>query len=206
MRAETRGKIGEAYAEPRCGRAIARALYRSTVLPQAEATVASALSAYRVGGVDFMTLLDDRMTVNKYRQELYALDADEGKAWAELEMLIGRELIRFESDRRDRRVRVRTRGLTNETPASFAWRRPIRPCSSPRSAACTSRRATAAPPPPRPPGTNTARPPARPISEAAVMLTPADARRIGVTFAAATLGALRARCAPSDRSRSTRRA
>ncbi|MGH7618506.1 MAG: hypothetical protein ACREPM_14900, partial [Gemmatimonadaceae bacterium] len=43
--------------------------------------------------VDFMTLLDDQMTVNKYRQELFGLEADEGKAWAELEMLTGRELI-----------------------------------------------------------------------------------------------------------------
>jgi outer membrane protein TolC len=92
MRAETRGKIGEAYAALARARNLAR-LYRTTVLPQAEATVASALSAYRVGGVDFMTLLDDRMTVNKYRQELSTLEGDEGKAWAELEMLTGRELM-----------------------------------------------------------------------------------------------------------------
>ena len=92
MRAETRGRIGEAYADLMRARKLAR-LYRSTVLPQAEATVASALSAYRVGTVDFMTLLDDRMTVNRYRQELLTLEADEGKAWAELEMLTARELI-----------------------------------------------------------------------------------------------------------------
>jgi outer membrane protein TolC len=92
MRAETRGRIGEAYASLLRARSLAR-LYHSTVLPQAEATAASALAAYRVGGVDFMTLLDDRMTVNKYRQELYTLDADQGKAWAELEMLTGRELF-----------------------------------------------------------------------------------------------------------------
>jgi len=92
MRAETRGKIGEAYAALTRSRNLAQ-LYQTTVLPQAEATVASALAAYRVGSVDFMTLLDDRMTVNKYRQEFYALVADQGKAWAELEMLTGRELI-----------------------------------------------------------------------------------------------------------------
>ena len=92
MRAETRGKIGEAYASLMRARSLAR-LYHSTVLPQADATVASAMSAYRVGGVDFMTLLDDRMTVNRYRQELYGLDADQGKAWAELEMLVGRALF-----------------------------------------------------------------------------------------------------------------
>ena len=92
MRAETGGKIGEAYAALMRARSLAR-LYRTTVLPQAEATVSSALSAYRVGSVDFMTLLDDRMTVNKYRQELNVLDADQGKAWAELEMLVGVTLI-----------------------------------------------------------------------------------------------------------------
>jgi outer membrane protein TolC len=92
MRAETRGKIGEAYANLVRARNLSQ-LYRSTVLPQAQTTVASALSAYRVGSVDFMTLLDDQMTVNRYRQELYALDADQGKAWAELEMLTGRELF-----------------------------------------------------------------------------------------------------------------
>jgi len=95
MRAETRGKIGEAYAALTRSRNLAQ-LYQTTVLPQAEATVASALAAYRVGSVDFMTLLDDRMTVNKYRQEFYALVADQGKAWAELEMLTGRELLGVE--------------------------------------------------------------------------------------------------------------
>ena len=92
MRADTRGKMGEAYANLVRARNLSR-LYRSTVLPQAEATVKSALSAYRVGTVDFMTLLDDQMTVNKYRQELYALDADQGKAWAELEMLSSQVLF-----------------------------------------------------------------------------------------------------------------
>ena len=53
----------------------------------------SSLSAYRVGGVDFMTLLDNQMSVNRYRQELATLDADQGKAWAELETLAGRELF-----------------------------------------------------------------------------------------------------------------
>jgi cobalt-zinc-cadmium efflux system outer membrane protein len=92
MRVETRAKIAEAYANLVRARNLSR-LYRTTVLPQAEATVASAFAAYRAGTVDFMTLLDDRMTVNRYEQDLYTLDADQGKAWAELEMLIGRELF-----------------------------------------------------------------------------------------------------------------
>ena len=92
MRAQTRGEVGAAYAELVRARNLAR-LYRTTILPQAEAAAASALTAYRVGKVDFMTLLDDRMTVNTYRQELFTLEGEEGKAWAELEMLTGRELF-----------------------------------------------------------------------------------------------------------------
>lgn len=92
MRADTRGRVGEAYAALGRARRLA-VLYRTTILPQAEATVASALSAYRVGSVDFMTLLDNRMTVNRYRQELATLESEEGKAWADLEMLTARVLV-----------------------------------------------------------------------------------------------------------------
>ena len=92
MRADTRGRVAEAYANLTRARHLIR-LYRNTVLPQAEATVASSLAAYRVGSVDFMTALDSRMKVNEYRQELFALEAEEGTAWAELEMLVGRELF-----------------------------------------------------------------------------------------------------------------
>ena len=40
-----------------------------------------------------MTVVDNRMSVNQYRQELLALEAAEGRAWAELEMLVGRPLL-----------------------------------------------------------------------------------------------------------------
>lgn len=92
MRADTRARVTEAYASLIRARNLA-SLYRTTILPQADAAVSSALAAYRVGGVDFMTLLDNRMTVNTYLQELLTLDAEQGKAWADLEMLIGRDLF-----------------------------------------------------------------------------------------------------------------
>ncbi len=92
MRADTRGRVAEAYANLTRARNLIR-LYTQTVLPQAEATVTSSLAAYRVGSVDFMTALDNRMSVNQYRQELFTLEAEEGTAWAELEMLLGRELF-----------------------------------------------------------------------------------------------------------------
>jgi outer membrane protein TolC len=91
MRADTRAAVIEAYANLVRARHLA-ALYRTTIIPQAEATVASALAAYRVGAVDFMTLLDDGMTANRFRRELFAHEANEGQAWSELEMLVGREL------------------------------------------------------------------------------------------------------------------
>ncbi|MFI5245574.1 MAG: TolC family protein, partial [Gemmatimonadales bacterium] len=92
MRAETRGAVGEAYASLLRSRRLA-ALYRTSVLPQAEATVTSSIASYRVGTVNFMTLLDAQMTLNQYRQELITLEAEEGQAWAELEMLTGRVLV-----------------------------------------------------------------------------------------------------------------
>jgi outer membrane protein TolC len=92
MRAETRGAVGEARAGLVRARRLAD-LYRTSVLPQAEATVTSSLASYRVGTVNFMTLLDAQMTLNRYRQELFTLEAEEGKAWAELEMLTGRVLV-----------------------------------------------------------------------------------------------------------------
>jgi outer membrane protein TolC len=92
MRADTRGRIAGAFADLTRARNLS-SLYRGTIIPQAEATVQSALAAYRVGGVDFMTLLDDRMAVNEYRQQLATLDAEQGMAWAELEMLLGQDLF-----------------------------------------------------------------------------------------------------------------
>jgi cobalt-zinc-cadmium efflux system outer membrane protein len=92
MQADTRGQVAELYASAEQARRLGE-LYQRTILPQAHTTVAAALAAYRVGGVDFMTLLDDQMTVNQYRQDLYALEAQRGVALAELEMLLSRPLF-----------------------------------------------------------------------------------------------------------------
>ena len=92
MQAETRARVVELIAD--IGRAYRlAALYRGDVLPQAGATVTSALAAYRTGRVDFMTVLDARMTENRYRTDLIVLDADAGRALAELEMLIAAPLL-----------------------------------------------------------------------------------------------------------------
>lgn len=92
MRAQTRALVAERYATVVRARNLGL-LYRSTIIPQAQAAVGSSLAAYRVGQVNLMTLLDNQMTVNRYQQELFVLDAEQGKTFAELEMLIGRQLF-----------------------------------------------------------------------------------------------------------------
>ncbi len=91
MRADVNARIGELEAELERARTLIR-LYRTDVLPQASATVESSLSAYRVGHVDFMTLVDAQMTRNRYESDYYGLLADYGTAVAEMEMTVGREL------------------------------------------------------------------------------------------------------------------
>jgi outer membrane protein TolC len=91
MRTQVDARIGELVAGLERNRTLVR-LYANDVLPQAQANVQSSFSSYRVGQVDFMTLVDAQMTANKYKQELVALVAEYGADVAELEMTIGREL------------------------------------------------------------------------------------------------------------------
>lgn len=90
-KAEVDARIGELLAELERARSLID-LYRDEVLPEARATMESALSSYRVGDVDFMTLVDAQMTVNRYEGELFQLLADYGQAIAGLESTVGRTL------------------------------------------------------------------------------------------------------------------
>jgi outer membrane protein TolC len=64
-------------------------LYASAILPQARASVEAALSAYRVGQVDYMTLVENEMTVNRYEIELVRITAQYHEAMARIESLTG---------------------------------------------------------------------------------------------------------------------
>lgn len=92
MRADTRAQVVEAHAGLVRARQLAT-LYRSSLLPQAQAAAAAAAAAYRVGTVDFMTLLDNQMALNELQEQLATVEADEGRAWAELEMLTAQPLV-----------------------------------------------------------------------------------------------------------------
>lgn len=89
--ADVDARIGELLAELSRARTLSE-LYRDEVIPEAQATVESAFSSYRVGTVDFMTLVDAQMTVNRYEGELFMLLADYGTAIAALESGVGRTL------------------------------------------------------------------------------------------------------------------
>jgi outer membrane protein TolC len=65
-------------------------LYQTSILPQARLTVESALAAYRVNRVDFMTLLDSQMTVFNYEISLATAMAGYNKALAEIDLLVGK--------------------------------------------------------------------------------------------------------------------
>ena len=65
-------------------------LYRSTILPQVRASVTSALAAYRVGRVDFLTLRQAQLRQLDVSTRLAEAIANHNKAVAELDLLIGR--------------------------------------------------------------------------------------------------------------------
>ncbi len=90
-RAEIGAEIAMEVAELDRSRSLL-ALYREDILPQARATVESALNAYRAGTVDFMTLVDAQMAVNRFQGEYFALVSSYGTSLAALEMTIGREI------------------------------------------------------------------------------------------------------------------
>ena len=64
-------------------------LYETGLLPQARLTADASLAAYRVGRVDFFTLLDSRMTVFNAETAYAANLAAHSKALAEIEFLVG---------------------------------------------------------------------------------------------------------------------
>lgn len=67
-------------------------LYKTGIIPQAGQSLESATIGYRVNKVDFLNLLDSRMTLFNYERELYDSLAEYQMKWAQLEALVGKEL------------------------------------------------------------------------------------------------------------------
>jgi outer membrane protein, heavy metal efflux system len=64
-------------------------IYRDGLIPQAETSQASAMSAYQVGKVDFQTLVSSVLDLQNLRQEYYRSLADHEIAIAKLQQVIG---------------------------------------------------------------------------------------------------------------------
>ncbi|MBI2616140.1 MAG: TolC family protein [Gemmatimonadetes bacterium] len=67
-------------------------LYATSILPQARGSVDAALAAYRVGRVDYLSLVENQMTVNRYDTESVRLIAAYHKAVADIAALVGTEI------------------------------------------------------------------------------------------------------------------
>ncbi len=68
-------------------------LYKSGIIPQAEQSLESAVISYRVNKVDFLTLLDGRVSLFNYERELYESKAEYMMQLARLEAAVGVDLI-----------------------------------------------------------------------------------------------------------------
>jgi hypothetical protein len=69
------------------------ALYVRGIIPQGRATLASATAGYRTGTVDLLTLLDDQTTLLAYDTAYYRALADLGESLAQLEYVVGTEVL-----------------------------------------------------------------------------------------------------------------
>jgi outer membrane protein TolC len=71
-------------------------LYGDTLLPKAEQSLAVAQQAFEAGKTDFMTLIDAQRVLLEFRLAVAKARADQGKRFAELQMLTGAGLLQTE--------------------------------------------------------------------------------------------------------------
>ncbi len=69
-------------------------LYRSGIIPQSSLSLESAMAGYEVGSVDFLTLMNNFMTLLSYEMQYYEELSKHGQALARLEALVDVPLSR----------------------------------------------------------------------------------------------------------------
>jgi cobalt-zinc-cadmium efflux system outer membrane protein len=80
--------IQDSYAQMAKNRRLTE-LYQKGIIPQAEQSYESALAGYQVGKVDFLTLLDNLLTLFRYRIDYYQVLTDYQRNVARLEAASG---------------------------------------------------------------------------------------------------------------------
>lgn len=68
-------------------------LFRSAILPQAQQSLESAMAAYQVDKVDFLTLLNNQVSLLQFEIEYYRHVIEREKELAELEAIVGKRLF-----------------------------------------------------------------------------------------------------------------
>src|SRR6267143_3026493 len=71
-------------------------LYKTTLLPQAQLTVDSAVSGYQVGSIDFLSLVTNLSNLISLERQYYDEVARHEQAIARLEPIVGKELVAFQ--------------------------------------------------------------------------------------------------------------
>jgi outer membrane protein TolC len=67
-------------------------LYESEIIPRARQSLNSSIGAYRVNKIDFLTLIDNQMTLLNYELEFIRLVTEHAKEVARLEAAVGKRL------------------------------------------------------------------------------------------------------------------
>ncbi len=68
-------------------------LLNQGIIPQASQSLRSAIAGYQVASVDFLTLLNNQMTLFDYEIEYYRILTDYEKSLADLEFILGKQLF-----------------------------------------------------------------------------------------------------------------
>jgi outer membrane protein TolC len=68
-------------------------LYQTGIIPQATQSFNSAISAYEVGTVDFLALIDSQITLCNFETQASEILADYEKDLADLEVVVGKQLV-----------------------------------------------------------------------------------------------------------------
>ncbi|HWO89217.1 MAG TPA: TolC family protein, partial [Gemmatimonadales bacterium] len=88
LRLRVRSELAAALEEARTARRLVQ-LYGGSLVPQALATYEASLAAYRVGRVDFPTVLEAQTALLMYEHDLHRFEAMYGTASAMIDRLTG---------------------------------------------------------------------------------------------------------------------
>ncbi|MFN2565093.1 MAG: TolC family protein, partial [Gemmatimonadaceae bacterium] len=89
---DVRAEVARLYSELERQRA-QLALYVKAIIPQGRASLASATASYQVGRAEFLTVLDNQATLFKYETEYFGALTDFATTLAELERVVGKEVL-----------------------------------------------------------------------------------------------------------------